>query len=53
MTRFTLDPASRRIDDGGALLGGSPLVLFRLAPAGRRVVDAIEDGDPLHATMNG
>jgi len=46
VTRFALDPASRRLDGGRVLLGGSPLVLFRLTPAGRRVVDSIEQGDP-------
>src|SRR4051794_3002720 len=47
VTQFALDPASRRIDDGRVLLGGSPMALFRLTPAGWRLVDAIEHGDPL------
>jgi mycofactocin system glycosyltransferase len=47
VTRFVLDASARRIDDGKVLLAGSPLVLFRLTPAGRRIVDAIEAGDEL------
>ena len=44
MTRFALDPSCRIVDGGRVLLGGSPLTLFRLGPAGVDVVDAIRSG---------
>lgn len=42
---FRLDGSYRRHDR--VVLGGSPLRLFRLSAAGRRVVEAIETGEPL------
>jgi mycofactocin system glycosyltransferase len=45
--RFTLDASCRRLDGDRILLGGSPLSLFKLGPAGQRVVDALEQGHPL------
>ena len=44
VTRFALDPSCRIVDGGRVLLGGSPLTLFRLGPAGADVVDAIRSG---------
>lgn len=49
VTRFALDPSCRIVDGGRVLLGGSPLTLFRLGPAGAEVVDAIRSGRPLAA----
>ncbi len=50
MTRYVLDVGARRTDGGRVLLGGSPLTLFRLGPAGASVIDAIERGeDPVGA----
>lgn len=48
--RIALDPATRRVDDGATLIGGSPLRIVRLAPAGRRLVDRWADGAPVGAT---
>ena len=45
--RFTLDPSARLIDDDRIVIGGSPLGLFRLSPAGGRVVAALVAGGPL------
>jgi mycofactocin system glycosyltransferase len=45
MTRFQLDPSTRAVGDGTALLGGSPLRLFRLTAAGRAEFDRIAAGD--------
>ena len=47
VTRFVLDRGARRLDGGRALLGGSPLRLFRLTGRGTAVVDAVERGDDL------
>jgi mycofactocin system glycosyltransferase len=44
VTRFALDPSCRIVDGGRVLLGGSPLTLFRLGPAGAAVIDAIHSG---------
>lgn len=41
------DPGLRRIESGRVLIGGSPLRITRLAPAGAAVVDAWLDGTPL------
>ncbi|MGD9701738.1 MAG: mycofactocin biosynthesis glycosyltransferase MftF [Acidimicrobiia bacterium] len=43
-SRYTLDPSCRVLDDGRALLGGSPLTLFRLGSSGAGVVEAIRAG---------
>jgi len=45
VTRYLLDPGARRADGGHALVAGSPLKIFRLTPAGARIVDAIAAGD--------
>ncbi len=45
MTRYRLDPSTRTVGDGTAVLGGSPLRLFRLTDAGRRVLERIAAGD--------
>jgi mycofactocin system glycosyltransferase len=39
-----LDPGVRRIDDGSVLVGGTPLRLLRLSPAGARWLDDIAGG---------
>jgi mycofactocin glycosyltransferase len=44
---FVLDASCRVLDDGTCLLGGSPLRLFRLGPAGARVLDALQRGGAL------
>jgi mycofactocin glycosyltransferase len=51
---FHLDDSYRRYDR--VVIAGSPLRLFRLSPAGRRVVEAIEHDQPLpagHAKLTG
>lgn len=51
VTRFRLDPGARRLDTqgspGSVVVGGSPLVVLRLTPAGARLLDRIEAGDDL------
>ncbi len=47
MIRYVLDGSARRLDQGRALLAGSPLSLFRLSPAGAKVLDRIADGEPV------
>jgi mycofactocin system glycosyltransferase len=49
MTTLRLDASCRRTADGKVLLGGSPLVLFRLTAAGAQVLDAIERAEALPA----
>ena len=44
---FSLDPSYRRPDGAAVVVGGSPLTIFRLAPAGVRVAEAIEAGRAL------
>jgi mycofactocin glycosyltransferase len=51
--RVVLDPGTRRIDDGTVLVGGSPLRLLRLSPAGARFVDGLAGGGPVGATAGG
>ncbi len=46
---FRLDPSYRRPRRGSVVVGGSPLRLFRLSPAGVVVAEALERGDPLPA----
>ncbi len=41
---LVLDPATRRLDGGRVLVGGAPLRLLRLTPAGARVVDELAAG---------
>ena len=43
--RLALDRTARRLDGGRLLVAGSPLTIFRLGPAGARVLDAIAAGD--------
>jgi mycofactocin system glycosyltransferase len=45
VTAFRLDPSYRRHDT--VVIAGSPLRLFRLSTAGRRVAEALEAGRPL------
>lgn len=45
MTSFQLDGTYRRYDR--VVIAGSPLRLFRLSPAGQRVLEAIEQNQPL------
>jgi mycofactocin system glycosyltransferase len=45
--RLALDRTARRLDGGRLLVAGSPLTIFRLGPAGARVVDAIAAGAEL------
>ena len=44
MTRFALDGSVRRVDGGRALIGGSPLKVYRLTNAGAAIVDTIAKG---------
>lgn len=44
---LALDAATRRIDGGTVLVGGAPLRLLRLSAAGVRLVDRLEDGEPV------
>jgi mycofactocin glycosyltransferase len=44
-TRFVLDRSYRR--QGSVVVGGSPLRMFRLGPAGRRVAACLEEGSAL------
>lgn len=46
-TEFSLDGSYRRYD--AMVIAGSPLRLFRLSAAGKRVVEAIEQNQPLPA----
>lgn len=48
--RVALDPATRRIDHGSVLVGGNPLRLLRLTPAGIRLVDRLAAGDTVPGT---
>lgn len=48
--RLRLDGSVRRIGDGAAVLGGSPLVLLRLTDAGRRTLERIAAGSPVPVT---
>lgn len=54
VNRFELDASARLSSDGSVLLGGSPLSMFRLTPAGTRIVRRIESGEELapgHAAL--
>ena len=48
--RLALDRTARRLGGGAVLVAGSPLTVFRLGPAGQRVLDAIARGEDLPAT---
>jgi mycofactocin glycosyltransferase len=45
--RIALDPGARWIGDGTLLVGGSPIRLVRLTPAGRQLVDRLARGEPV------
>ena len=45
MTRYVLDRSVRRVGDGRVLIGGSPLKVLSLTPAGARLVERIVAGD--------
>lgn len=44
---LTLDPATRRVDDGRVLIGGNPLRVIRLTAAGSRWLGRAVSGTPL------
>ena len=53
--RYVLDTSTRLVGDAAAdgtstVIGGSPLRLFRLSPAGRQVFDAIANGEAVAPT---
>jgi mycofactocin system glycosyltransferase len=43
------DPSAERREDGTVLVGGSPMRLLRLSPAGAALVDRLWDGEPVPA----
>ncbi len=45
--RVALDPGVRSLDAGTVLVGGAPLRLLRLTPAGVRLVDSLRAGEPV------
>lgn len=45
MTRYRLDPSTKAVGDGTAVLGGSPLRLFRLTPDGAALYRRIAAGE--------
>jgi mycofactocin system glycosyltransferase len=45
--RLTLDPGVRRVEGGAVLIGGSPLHLIRISPAGVHLVDGWSAGQPV------
>lgn len=47
--RLAPDPATRRVEGGTVLVGGSPLRVLRLRPAGARLADALLAGDAVRA----
>lgn len=46
---LALDPATRTIDGGTVLVGGTPLRLLRLTAVGARLVDRLASGEPVPA----
>jgi mycofactocin glycosyltransferase len=46
----TLDRGVRRVGDGTVLVGGSPIRLLRLTPAGRDLIDRLAAGAPVPRT---
>lgn len=48
--RLVLDPATRAADGGRVLIGGSPLRVLTLTPAGQRLVDRWRAGEPIGGT---
>jgi len=51
--RFSVDRTWRRPDNADAVVGGSPTRAFKLTPAGRGVVEAIERGDDVSTGVTG
>lgn len=45
--RLAIDAATRRLDGGRVLIGGSPLRLLRLTETGARTADALWAGEPV------
>jgi mycofactocin system glycosyltransferase len=45
--RLRLDPSTRRTDGGRTLVGGTPLRILRLSPAGQAWLDRVAAGDEL------
>ncbi|MGH9009440.1 MAG: mycofactocin biosynthesis glycosyltransferase MftF, partial [Acidimicrobiia bacterium] len=45
--RVALDPRVRWVGDGTVLVGGAPIRLLRLTPAGRMLVDRLAAGEPV------
>jgi len=45
--RVVLDPGVRALDGGKVLVGGAPLRLLRLTPAGMRLVNSLRSGEPV------
>ncbi|HKY78218.1 MAG TPA: mycofactocin biosynthesis glycosyltransferase MftF [Acidimicrobiia bacterium] len=45
--RVALDPGVRWTGDGNVLVGGAPIRLLRLTPAGRTLVDRLAAGEPV------
>ena len=45
--RVALDPGARWAGDGTVLVGGAPIRLLRLTPAGRALVDRLAAGEPV------
>ena len=45
--RIALDPGVRRVDGGAVLIGGAPVRILRLTAAGQRLVDRLEQGEPV------
>ena len=45
-----LDPGSRRTDGGSALIGGAPVTVLRLSPAGARALDGLAAGATVPAS---
>jgi len=50
--RYRLDGSARRVDGGATLIGGSPLTVVRLTPAGRAAVDRVSIGDDLPSSRS-
>jgi mycofactocin system glycosyltransferase len=50
MTRYSLDQSTRLPPGRDVVIGGSPLRLFRLTPAGREVVERISAGHELDSS---
>ncbi len=50
MTSYSLDPSTRRIPGRALVIGGSPLRIFRLTPAGLQAFDRIASGEEVAAS---